>query len=58
MRLLYGFQTDLRLQNNPGLLAQAGAKQLLLVYLRPVNRPWCNQTGMGTQRERFLTESL
>ncbi len=58
MRSLYWFQTDLRLQDNPGLLGQAGAKHLLLVYLWPRNRPWCNLNGMGEQRQRFLTESL
>lgn len=58
MRKLYWFQSDLRLQDNPGLLAQQDAEGLLLVYLLPVNRPWCNTTGMGPQRERFLRESL
>ncbi|QFU74385.1 DASH family cryptochrome [Halioglobus maricola] len=58
MRKLYWFQNDLRLQDNPGLLAQQDAEGLLLVYLWPVNRPWCNTTGMGNQRERFLRESL
>ena len=58
MRHLYWFQSDLRLHDNPGLLAQANASKLLMVYFWPLNRPWCNQTGMGLQRERFLTESL
>lgn len=58
MRKLYWFQNDLRLQDNPGLSAQGDAEGLLLVYLFPVNRPWCNTTGMGAQRERFLRESL
>ncbi|PLW70710.1 DASH family cryptochrome [Pseudohalioglobus lutimaris] len=58
MRKLYWFQNDLRLQDNPGLHAQMDAGGLLLVYLLPVNRPWCNTTGMGPQRERFLRESL
>ncbi|KAA1191843.1 DASH family cryptochrome [Pseudohalioglobus sediminis] len=58
MRKLYWFQNDLRVQDNPGLLAQQDAERLLLVYLFPVNRPWCNVTGMGAQRERFLRESL
>ena len=58
MRKLYWFQNDLRLQDNPGLLAQADAGQLLLVYCWRDNRPWCNLTGMGDQRQRFLLESL
>ena len=58
MRKLYWFQNDLRLSDNPGLRAQMDAEGLLLVYLLPVNRPWCNTTGMGGQRERFLRESL
>lgn len=58
MRTLYWFQNDLRLRDNPGLLAQLDASELLLVFLFPVNRPWCNVTGMGGQRERFLRESL
>ena len=58
MRELYWFQTDLRLQDNPGLLAHAGASELLLVYFWPPSIPWCNLTGMGQQRERFLLESL
>jgi len=55
---IYWFQHDLRLQDNPGLLAHADADQLLLVYFWPVSRPWCNITGMGSQRRRFLLESL
>lgn len=39
-------------------MAQLEAKQVLFIYLLPVNRPWCNLTGMGAQRERFLRESL
>jgi deoxyribodipyrimidine photo-lyase len=58
MRRLYWFQNNLRLQDNPGLLAQMDAEQLLLVYLWPKSRPWCNVTGIGPQRERFLVESL
>ncbi|MDX1734078.1 MAG: DASH family cryptochrome [Halioglobus sp.] len=58
MRALYWFRNDLRLNDNPGLLAQAEADRLLLVYIWPRNRPWCNVTGMGEQRERFLRESL
>ena len=58
MRKLYWFQQDLRLCDNPGVLAQADASDLLCVYIWPKNRPWCNITGMGPQRERFLLESL
>ena len=58
MRHIYWFQNDLRLQDNPGLLAHAGAEQLLLVFCWPRSRPWCNLTGMGAQRERFLIESV
>ncbi|MEM1114360.1 MAG: DASH family cryptochrome [Pseudomonadota bacterium] len=58
MRHLYWFRSDLRIADNPGLLAHARAEQLLLVYLWPRPRPWCNLSGIGEQRERFLTESL
>jgi deoxyribodipyrimidine photo-lyase len=58
MRTLYWFQQDLRIKDNPGLARQADAKELLLLYIWPRNRPWCNVTGMGAQRERFLLESL
>ena len=58
MRHIYWFQQDLRLQDNPGLSAHAGAEQLLLVFCWPRSRPWCNLTGMGAQRERFLIESV
>jgi len=40
------------------LIAHAGADSLLLVYCWPESRPWCNLTGMGQQRRRFLLESL
>ena len=55
---IYWFQNDLRLQDNPGLRAHCGGDRLLLVYFWPQNRPWCNVTGMGGQRRRFLQESL
>ena len=55
---IFWFQTDLRLQDNPALLAHCGAEQLLLVFFWPQNRPWCNVTGMGEQWRRFLQESL
>mgnify|MGYP006430745817 CR=1 FL=1 len=58
MRHLYWFQNDLQLQDNPALLEHCQASKLLLVYLWPRNRPWCNQHGIGEQRERFLTESV
>lgn len=58
MHKLYWFRQDLRLTDNPGLLAQANAEGLLLLYIWPQNLPWCNLTGMGHQRERFLLESL
>jgi len=57
-RQLYWFRHDLRLNDNPGLLAHRHADRLLLVYVWPTNRPWCNITGLGDQRERFLLESL
>ena len=57
-RHLYWFQGDLRLNDNRGLVRHAGANRLLLVYIWPPNRPWCNVTGLGAQRERFTIESL
>ena len=58
MAELYLFRTDLRLADNPGLLAHAQADSLLCVYCWPSSPPWCNLTGVGAQRERFLQESL
>jgi deoxyribodipyrimidine photo-lyase len=58
MRTLYWFRNDLRLHDNAGLAAAARADELLLVYLWPRQRPWCNTTGLGAQRERFIAESL
>lgn len=55
---IYWFQHDLRLQDNPALLSHTQADRLLLVYFWPESRPWCNVTGMGEQRRRFLLESL
>jgi deoxyribodipyrimidine photo-lyase len=55
---IYWFQHDLRVRDNPGLLQHAKAEKLLLVYFWPESRPWCNVTGMGQQRRRFLLESL
>jgi deoxyribodipyrimidine photo-lyase len=59
MRALYWFRSDLRLHDQPGLAAAAAAAdELLLVYLWPRQRPWCNTQGIGEQRERFIAESL
>lgn len=58
MRKLYWFRNDLRIQDNPGLLAQQDADGLLLVYCWPKTHPWFNAHGMGGQRQRFLLESL
>ncbi len=58
MRELYLFRNDLRLSDNPGLLAHAEGEALLCVYCWPAAPAWCNLTGMGAQRERFLRESL
>jgi deoxyribodipyrimidine photo-lyase len=55
---LYWFRNDLRLEDNIGLAAQADADRLLCVYCWPRSVPWCNVTGMGEQRRRFLLESL
>ncbi|MEP0201474.1 MAG: DASH family cryptochrome [Halioglobus sp.] len=59
MRALYWFQSDLRLADNPGLLAAARhAKALLLVHCIVPQPGWCNTRGSGVQRQRFLHESL
>jgi len=59
MRSIYWFRNDLRLHDNPGLAAAAdSSSELLLVYLWPRQRPWCNTNGIGQQRERFISESL
>lgn len=58
MRAIYWFRNDLRLHDHPGLAAAAAADELLLVYLWPRQRPWCNTQGLGTQRERFIAESI
>jgi deoxyribodipyrimidine photo-lyase len=55
---LYLFNNDLRLADNPGLLAHVQAEELLCVYCWPGMPPWCNLTGIGAQRERFLRECL
>ncbi|EAQ98472.1 DASH family cryptochrome [Congregibacter litoralis] len=58
MRAIYWFRNDLRLHDNPGLVEAAKADELLLLYLWPLQRAWCNTQGLGEQRERFITESL
>ena len=58
MRHLHWFQHDLRLHDNSALASHAAADSLLCVYLLPKPRPWCNQVGLGGQRDRFLRESL
>ena len=58
MRQLHWFQNDLRLADNPALASATFADSLLCVYLLPKPRPWCNLTGLGPQRDRFLRESL
>jgi deoxyribodipyrimidine photo-lyase len=58
MAALYWFRNDLRLDDNPGLVACAADSRLLCVYFWPRSLPWCNVTGMGVQRRRFLLESL
>ncbi len=58
MRDIYWFQNDLRLQDNPGLLAHSESSALLCVYCLSESPPWCQLSGMGAQRRRFLLESL
>ncbi|WP_439106686.1 DASH family cryptochrome [Congregibacter sp.] len=58
MRAIFWFRSDLRLHDHPGLVAAAEADELLLIFLWPRQRPWCNTQGLGEQRERFITESL
>lgn len=58
MAELYLFRSDLRLEDNPGLLEHVHANALLCVYCWSPQPPWCNLTGLGEQRERFLRESL
>ncbi len=58
MTALFWFRNDLRLEDNAGLTAMAGSRRLLCVYCWPRSVPWCNLTGMGAQRRRFLLESL
>lgn len=55
---LYLFRNDLRLADNPALAAHADATRLLCVYVHEKPAPWCQTTGLGAQRERFLDESL
>ena len=58
MRHLHWFRTDLRLNDNPALASHVAADSLICVFLMPKPRPWCNHTGIGAQRDRFLRESL
>ncbi len=58
MRELYWLQQDLRLRDNPGLLAHAAATELVLVYIWQEPRPWCNLRGIGQQRRRVQLEHL
>ena len=58
MRHLHWFRNDLRLNDNPALASHAAADSLLCLFLMPKPKPWCNLTGIGAQRERFLHESL
>ena len=58
MRHLHWFRSDLRLNDNPALASHAAAESLLCLYLMPKPKPWCNLTGIGEQRDRFLRESL
>lgn len=58
MRELYWLQNDLRLQDNPGLLAHTAASALLLAYIWQEPRPWCNLRGIGKQRQRVILEHL
>jgi len=57
-RDLYWFQSDLRLEDNPGLLQHAGGEALLCLYCLQDPPAWCNNRGTGQQRRRFLLESL
>ena len=58
MRHLHWFRTDLRLNDNPAIASHAAADSLLCLFLMPKPKPWCNLTGVGKQRDRFLRESL
>ena len=58
MTELYWFRNDLRLEDNPALARHAEGQRLLCVYIWPRQVPWCNLTGMGAQRSRFLQESV
>ncbi len=58
MRTIYWLRNDLRLHDNPALLARTDGDALLCLYILPEQAPWCNLHGMGAHRERFLLESL
>lgn len=55
---LYWFRTDLRLEDNPGLLQHCEGDNLICLYCLQDNPGWFNTVGMGEQRRRFLLESL
>jgi deoxyribodipyrimidine photo-lyase len=55
---LFWFRNDLRLDDNPALQAHARGDTLLCVFCWPRSRPWCNVSGLGAQRSRFLLETL
>ena len=58
MTELYWFRQDLRLDDNPALTAHARGDALLCVYCMTPAVPWCNVSGTGIHRKRFLQESL
>lgn len=58
MRTLLWLQNDLRLADHAGFQLASQASELLIVYCWPKPRPWCNLTGLGAQRTRFLSETL
>lgn len=58
MNTLHWFRNDLRLEDNPALNEAARGSSLLCVYVLQEPRPWCNLSGVGDQRRRFLLESL
>ena len=44
--------------DNPALNEAARGSALLCVYVLQEPRPWCNISGVGEHRRRFLLESL
>jgi deoxyribodipyrimidine photo-lyase len=55
---LYWFRQDLRLDDNPALTAHAQGDALVCVYCMTPPVAWCNVSGTGAHRTRFLRESL